>query len=262
MRKRKMDRTEGLVGQLIPWKYGLALNVLRAPTNTNRKAPLILHVHGGGWTGGSHLNVPPSYQTEIDEGFVVASVEYTLAPQMKGTDTIIQLAEAWNWVIANAKTLGIDAGMIFLAGESVGGYYALMMSGWQGRSPAGIVTYSAPTNLNGMTVFPSNVTPAVDWGAPNSGLRVWLDGQGVEDLDGLWSPITYWSGYDCPIFMAHGTRDNMVSFYQFEAMKNELLFSSSVDEKLLSVDTDIHGWRLGPAVDAERLAFLQRLTRS
>lgn len=261
-----MDRNEGLlVGTIVEWGatdegQPLSMNVLRASTNVSRKAPVVLHVHGGGWAGGSHLNLPPSWMRESDAGFVIASVEYQLAPKLTDLDTIVQILEAWSWLEGvGAKKLGIDPTKIWLAGESTGGFYALIAAGWSRKTPRGIVAYSAPTDLSTMMDFPPNVAPAVDWSAEGSGLRLWT-GEPLGETNPQLSPTYHADCFECPIFLAHAEDDPIVSSRQFERMVNALDWNVNVDLEQHLVAGVAHGWRLGDMVDTNRCDFMRKIT--
>ena len=46
------------------------------PTGTISPTPLVLWVHGGGWSGGTYNTQPPNLQALLNRGISVASVEY------------------------------------------------------------------------------------------------------------------------------------------------------------------------------------------
>src|SRR5258708_6579409 len=54
---------------------------LYVPRHITRPVPLIVYVHGGGWSGGdkSELQGNSGWQTYLSDGFALASIDYTLS---------------------------------------------------------------------------------------------------------------------------------------------------------------------------------------
>lgn len=55
------------------------------PKSTNDPAPVVVYVHGGGWSGGSKEGRAEMFYGSalLDAGFILSSVDYRLAPQHK-----------------------------------------------------------------------------------------------------------------------------------------------------------------------------------
>ena len=87
-----------------------------------RPHPLAIFVHGGGLTSGDKLNINPVFLNALaSAGFVVASVNYRLAPQYKFPVQIEDLKCAIRYLRGNAQMYGINGSEIFLFGTSAGG---------------------------------------------------------------------------------------------------------------------------------------------
>lgn len=87
-----------------------------------RPRPVILFVHGGGMISGNadqFVYELPDYIEQFD--FVVASVEYRLAPEAQFPDQQDDLLTGYQWLIENASELNIDSDNIVLMGISAGG---------------------------------------------------------------------------------------------------------------------------------------------
>ena len=84
----------------------------------------MLEVHGGGWQhGGRLLSLSQSGPATdlVGAGFVVASIDYGLAPQDPWPDQIIDAKCAVRYLRAHAGDLGIDPDRIAALGTSAGG---------------------------------------------------------------------------------------------------------------------------------------------
>lgn len=93
------------------------------------RKPLLLHMHGGGYVGGTPLADLAALQTIATEhNCVVVTVEYRLAPETKYMGSLEDNYAALRWVHFHAKTLGIDTHRIALKGESAGGGHAAALA--------------------------------------------------------------------------------------------------------------------------------------
>jgi len=106
--------------------------------------PLVIFVHGGGFSGGNRTHGHPFCQFLADSGIHAATITYTL--YMKGKDfgcggmlsekvRAIQLAAfqarcATQWFINHSASLGIDTAKIFLGGSSAGAEAVLQAAYW------------------------------------------------------------------------------------------------------------------------------------
>lgn len=87
--------------------------------------PLIVFYHGGGWVIGDldgHDNL--CRRLCRDNGALVISVDYRLAPEHKFPAAVEDAYDALLWAAAHAADLGADPDAIFLAGDSAGGNLA------------------------------------------------------------------------------------------------------------------------------------------
>ncbi len=84
------------------------------------RIPLVLYIHGGGWVSGSAKNVEPYCKLIASNGFVVANLDHSLAPEYTHPTPIIQSLEALSYLMERAKEYGIDEEQIFIGGNSAG----------------------------------------------------------------------------------------------------------------------------------------------
>lgn len=92
-------------------------------------APVIIYFHGGGFVLGSiasaeHVCTGLAAKT----GFVVASVEYRLAPEHKFPAGPIDCIAATKWIFEHGAEYGIDSSKVVVAGDSAGGNLAAIVS--------------------------------------------------------------------------------------------------------------------------------------
>jgi acetyl esterase len=91
-----------------------------------RPAPCLIYLHGGGWVIGtldSHDGV--CRRLALAGDFLVASVEYRLAPEHKFPAGLEDCVAAARWLAAHGTDWGIDAARLAIGGDSAGANLAL-----------------------------------------------------------------------------------------------------------------------------------------
>jgi acetyl esterase/lipase len=90
-----------------------------------RPLPLIVHIHGGGWRGGSKFPCP--VVDMVSRGYAVASVEYRFSQKALFPAQIQDCQAAIRWLRANGERYGIDSDRFGAIGESAGGHLSALV---------------------------------------------------------------------------------------------------------------------------------------
>ncbi|MGF7150492.1 acetyl esterase/lipase [Sphingomonas zeicaulis] len=94
-----------------------------------RDAPLIVFVHGGGWSAGDkRMAAGDKPDHFVARGFAFASVNYRLVPDVSVADQAADIAHAIAWLEREAPRLGVDARRIVLMGHSAGAHLAALLA--------------------------------------------------------------------------------------------------------------------------------------
>jgi acetyl esterase/lipase len=99
-----------------------------------RPIPVILFLHGGGWSGGTRTTGPDFKRYFARDGFAMASMEYRLTPAVTFPANVEDVRTAVRWLKANAAAHGLDPERICLWGTSAGGHLAAVA----GLAPRGM----------------------------------------------------------------------------------------------------------------------------
>ena len=82
--------------------------------------PLVLWIHGGGWISGSAAMLTLHSRVLAAHGFVVASLDYSLAPDHCYPTPVHQAMAAMAYLKDHAHEFGGDVGRLVIGGESAG----------------------------------------------------------------------------------------------------------------------------------------------
>lgn len=127
-----------------------------SPTADAGPAPVVIVVHGGGFTTGDKQGDSSYASAMASVGFLAVNVNYTLTtPHSRGYPQQVQeIQDAIRWSIAHARQFGGDPDQLAVVGFSAGGYLAAMAglldSSLPGRPVKAVVTLSAPLDLPAM----------------------------------------------------------------------------------------------------------------
>jgi len=89
--------------------------------------PLVVYAHGGYYVGDDKEDFTYYCQKLASYGFVVANIDYELAPEGRYPTQILQVNEAVSYLLKHADEYGIDTENVFIAGDSAGGHLASQM---------------------------------------------------------------------------------------------------------------------------------------
>jgi acetyl esterase/lipase len=91
------------------------------------EAPVLIQVHGGGWTGGRRgWQGRPLVHRMARRGWVVFDLEYRLSPKATYPDQLADVKRAIAWIRAGAAAHGADPAFIAVTGGSAGGHLAAL----------------------------------------------------------------------------------------------------------------------------------------
>ena len=92
-----------------------------------KNLPVVVWIHGGGWQTGDKAQVSRKPRLFLDKGFVVASVNYRLLPQVAMEDIFRDVAKSIGWVHQHIAEYGGDPERLLIMGHSAGAQLAALM---------------------------------------------------------------------------------------------------------------------------------------
>lgn len=266
----------------------LQLDVIRPADTTPVRRPAVVYFHGGGWQAGKRQDAHRMLRFLAAQGFVGVTVSYRFAPAFPWPAQVHDAKTAVRYVRSHANEWGIDPARIAAAGDSAGGYLALMLGvtqpadGLEGGGEWSEVSsrVQAVVSYYSAADFTVRLAPAQPATAEEtkrqaelealfqayykkSGRQVLADWSGTDNPDDpVWrrlSPVTYIDAGDAPVLILHGDADVVVPVAQARLL-DRALGAVGVPHELVVVPGGDHGLRpdplasTGPAV----LTFLRR----
>ncbi|NRH28965.1 alpha/beta hydrolase [Pseudomonas sp. MS19] len=103
--------------------------VIVRPAGANATLPVFMFFHGGGWVLGDYpTHERLIHDLVVNSGAVAVYVDYTPSPEAHYPTAINQAYAATQWVAEHGKEIGVDASRLAVAGNSVGGNMAAVVS--------------------------------------------------------------------------------------------------------------------------------------
>ncbi len=105
------------------------LDVYSARKAGERKGPVVLQIHGGGWfTGHKRQQALPMLFHLASRGFVCVSINYQLSPKATWPEHLIDCKRALAWIKEHIQEHGGDPSYVIVTGGSAGGHLAAMVA--------------------------------------------------------------------------------------------------------------------------------------
>lgn len=119
-----LDRVENLS---VPARDGHVLNARLFAPSSLPGLPVLLYLHGGGFTVGSvATHEALCRQLALQSGSAVVSVDYRLAPQWRFPTAVHDAWDSLQWLHRTALDLGLDPTRMAVGGDSAGGTLSLV----------------------------------------------------------------------------------------------------------------------------------------
>lgn len=242
------------------WEAKLDVYVPRTPG----PHPTVLHIHGGGWVGGSRESVVLRALPFLEMGLAVVNVSYRLGAVAQAPAAVEDCLCALRWIVRNAKEYSFDVNRIVATGYSAGGHLALT---------TGMVPASAGLDRQCPGTEPLKVAAIVNWFGI-ADVADLIDGQNSRTYAVGWlgsrpdraeiakrvSPLSYIRRDLPPVLTIHGDADPVVP-YAHATKLHAALQQAGASSELVTIPKGGHGNFPAPeqlrAYDAVR-AFLAK----
>ncbi len=226
-----------------------------------RDAPVLLQVHGGGWTiGEKEQQALPLMQRMAAKGWVCVSINYRLSPRHEFPAHIIDVKKAIAWVKENIASYGGDPNYVVITGGSAGGHLSSLAAvtandpAWQpgfedaDTSLIAAVPFYGVYDMAGSTGLRSAAAMRDKFLAPRVFKKRWSEAP--EEFEAA-SPILRVTE-DAPDFLVlHGANDTLVDVGQARAFVAKLKETSSKSVTYVELPGAQHAFDIFPSVRSE-----------
>ena len=228
------------------------------PKEAKEKLPVIVAIHGGGWTGGDKRG--PFVVPLVKDGYAIVSINYRLSQVAKFPAQIQDCKAAIRWVRANADKYHFDADHIGVWGDSAGGHLVALVGttadNKELEGDEGNLKYSSRVQAVCDFYGPSDFLTindqappdtAIHHNAPDSPEAKLIDGPIPDNKDkaAKASPVHYVTKDAAPFLIMHGDNDRLVPLAQSEEFADALK-KAGVEVTLHVVKGTGHGFPRHP----------------
>lgn len=224
----------------------LNLDIYQPKKLTREHLPVLIFLHGGGWTKGNKEVIHQNYREYIlaeliKNQFCVISINYTLLDKKTHLEQPLQdIQDALRWVAKNADTYHLDINNVGIWGSSAGGHLALLTAYNQEKNAPFdlkyVIDFFGPTDLEKLFRTDAS-TVLLNLLKISSPDRYELRKAKIQELTGIditknkkaaqikcaeLSPIHYVNKTTIPTLIFHGKEDSIVDISQSMLLKNSL----------------------------------------
>lgn len=123
---------------IVTAEIGPGMKMFRRAASLDSIRPALLYLHGGGWCFGS-INSCSRYCAALaaEADICVIALDYPLAPENPYPAALNSCADAFDYLVSHADSLGIDPSRISAGGDSAGGNLALALALAKGTEGSG-----------------------------------------------------------------------------------------------------------------------------
>lgn len=197
------------------------------PVAAETDLPVVVYIHGGGYTRGSKNMGLPFVLSFARGGYFAATIEYRLAGAAPWPAAFHDCQAAIRFLRSNAADLGIDPERIGVWGHSAGAHLAALVA-LSANDP--LYRPAAGAADPGCAVrCVAEVSGPMDFllygpDAPRTDLGAWLgrDADTFERRAKQASPLAYVDANDPPVLIVHGDADRLVPIDHGKALQQAL----------------------------------------
>lgn len=231
----------------------------------NDAMPIAVYIHGGGWTSGDKGSGAGTLDERaiLERGFIVASLNYRLAPQFKWPSQITDVKCAIRFLRAHAAELKLDSNRIGVWGGSAGGHLVAMLgttdksAGFdvdeyldQSSRVQAVVDLFGPADLPAMFTRDAQIVAGRVFGSTSRDDPILVQA----------SPVTYISPDDPPFLILQGDQDKTVPMEQSQILYDKLK-AGGISAQLVIVKNAGHGFTpTGGAISPSRMELTKMIT--
>jgi acetyl esterase/lipase len=238
----------------------------------DKPLPVVVFIHGGGWSGGDRKGYAVPAATLAASGkYAAISVGYRLSAEAHWPQQIFDCKAAIRWIRGHAKELNLNPDKIGVTGASAGGHLVTLLGltggvkeleGDIGENTSQSSRVSCVVNVCGPTDLALPLMQGEQAKTDDPAVSGLLGGKVRDKLDLAKeaSPLTYVTAEAVPIMTLHGTQDMRVNFNNGEKL-DAALKKVGATSLLIPIVGAGHGIPFGPELTGRVQAFWDKYLR-
>ncbi len=209
-------------------KRSILLDLYLPAKESDKPLPVVMWIHGGGWSKGSKENCPLIWLA--NDGYAVASISYRLVPEAKWPMPLDDARAAIRWLRSSAAKYKLDPQRIVIAGGSAGGNLASITGVSDpprdetvSSRVQGVIDFFGASDV--LTMPPNVPGPDktdADLAKANAARLIGGIVRDHPDLAKQMSPLYHVSKDDPPFLIIHGDKDPQVPIAQSKRLHAKL----------------------------------------
>ncbi len=216
--------------------------------------PIVLVLHGGGWSGGDRTEASPASKALAAAGFVVVATDYRLAPAHHYPEQITDVLDSLTWIRQRAPQWRADPTRIALLGRSAGSQLAILTASNPAAGITSVVAFYSPVDFVVGWKEPG-------WPDPLHAREIFTDyfGGTYDELPERYreaSPIAHTDRPLPPTLLISGGRDQLVDL-SFSRQLAERLTAGGTPNALVTIPWAEHAFDLIPQGIGSQIALHQ-----
>lgn len=191
------------------WPVPLVADIYKPDSET--PTPAVLLIHGGGWNEKERRGDMTGIARSLAKrGYLVMNTTYRLTPEWKFPAQEKDMRQSLEFMRSNSGSLNLDPDRIATFGYSAGGHLAALTGFDPENNVKVVVAGGAPTDLS---FWPDGKLTGLLLGGPL---------EGNEKIYREASPVTHVRPTSPPVFIYHGTGDDLVPVKHADALISAL----------------------------------------
>lgn len=232
-------------------KYQM-LDTYRPKKVDSQILPVVVYIHGGGWSSGNKHNALVSYYAKFfaARGIATISVAYHLSGTNSYPVQNKDVACALAYVKGHSKELGVNLDQSIFFGDSAGGNLAAFAAlnpqygGYKYTAPRGVIDFYGVSDFSKIIGGPH----------PDLSARRYLGPQYAK-IAVQASPVKYVTAQSPRFLFVHGTEDRIVPISQSQELYDALQ-AAKTGPTFLAIQGAHHGF-IGPELGSKKNQMIQ-----
>lgn len=229
-----------------------------------KKAPVLLQIHGGGWTaklGSKNEQGIPLMTHMAERGWICVANSYRLSPKATFPDHISDCKEALVWIRNHIEEYGGDPDFVVVTGGSAGGHLASLMALTENDPAFQIGFEDQDTSIQGAVAFYGIYDFTDELKLPrNKGLLqlirhmvMKLPYKDHEEQYRQASPLHRITPQAPPFMVIHGDKDSLVAVEDAQAFSGKLAEKSENHVVYAEISGAQHAFDVFPSLRSEHV---------